>query len=350
MNDALKRSKNVNWTGRPLIIAEMSGNHNHSLDRALKIVEKAASAGADAIKLQTYTADTLTLDVDKPDFKIDDSESLWRGNTLYNLYKKAYTPWEWHKPIFEKARELGLIAFSTPFDETAIDFLEELDVPMYKIASFENNDLPLIRKAASTKKPLIISTGMASIAELDETVRTAREAGCTDLTLLKCTSTYPAAAEDTNLLTIPHLQKLFDCRVGLSDHTPGIGVAVASVALGATVIEKHMTLNRKDGGVDSEFSMEPQEFSMLVQEAERAWRSLGRIAYGPTEAEKASMKFRRSIYASENIHAGDRLTAENIRIVRPGFGLEPKYFEMVLGKQVTKDIEKGTPLSFEWIR
>ncbi|RQD79734.1 MAG: pseudaminic acid synthase, partial [Methanocalculus sp. MSAO_Arc1] len=285
----------------PFIIAEMSGNHNHSLDRALAIVEAAAKAGAHAIKLQTYTADTMTLDIAEGEFFISDEKSLWKGQSLYNLYKQAYTPWEWHEPIMKRAEELGLICFSTPFDETAVDFLETLNVPAYKIASFENNHLPLIRKVAATGKPLIISTGMATIAELDEAVRTARDAGCQDIILLKCTSNYPATPENSNILTIPHMRELFNCEVGLSDHTLGIGAAVAAVAHGATVIEKHFTLSRADGGVDSAFSMEPSELRMLVEETERAWQSLGGVVYGSMEAEKRSLMFRRSLYVAEDM-------------------------------------------------
>ncbi len=333
----------------PFIIAEMSGNHNQSLERALEIVEAAAKAGAHALKIQTYTADTMTLNLDNPDFKIEDQDSLWKGNTLYQLYQQAYTPWEWHKPIFERAKELGMIPFSTPFDETAVDFLEELDVPMYKIASFENNDIPLVKKVASTGKPMIISTGMATVAELDETVRVAREAGCKDLVLLKCTSTYPASPENTNILTIPHMKDLFNCQVGLSDHTMGVGVAVASVALGATVIEKHFTLSRADGGVDSAFSLEPKELEALVIETERAWQSLGEVKYGPTEKEKASMKFRRSIYVAKDIKAGEKFNKENIKVIRPGYGLAPKYFDEVIGLTAKQDLQAGTPLSFNLI-
>ena len=297
----------------PFIIAEMSGNHNQSLDRALEIVEAAANAGVSALKLQTYTSDTMTLDIDEREFHIGDSESLWAGTSLYKLYGEAYTPWEWHKPIFDRARELGIVPFSTPFDDTAVDFLEELKVPCYKIASFENTDLPLIRRVAATGKPLIISTGMATVAELDETVRAAREAGCKDLVLLKCTSTYPATAENTNILTIPHLRELFSCEVGLSDHTMGVGVSVASIALGATVIEKHFTLRRADGGVDSAFSMEPEEMAQLVVEGQRAWEALGKVSYGPTEAEKKSLQYRRSLYIVKDVRAGEKLTRENTR-------------------------------------
>ena len=330
----------------PFIIAEMSGNHNQSLERALEIVEAAAKTGAHALKIQTYTPDTMTLDLDEREFHISDSKSLWAGTSLYKLYGEAYTPWEWHQPIFDRARELGIIAFSTPFDDTAVDFLETLDVPCYKIASFENTDLPLVRRVAATGKPLIISTGMATVAELDETVRTAREAGCQDLVLLKCTSTYPASAENTNILTIPHMRELFGCEVGLSDHTMGVGVSVASVALGATVIEKHFTLNRADGGVDSTFSMEPDEMAQLVLETERAWQALGHVGYGPTDAEKKSIQFRRSLYVVQDMKAGDVLTRENLRAIRPGLGLPPKYFEQVLGKAVKQDIQRGTAL--EW--
>lgn len=337
-------------TTKPFIIAEMSGNHNQSLERALEIVEAAAKSGAHAIKMQTYTADTLTLNVETKDFMIQDNESLWKGKSLYELYNEAYTPWEWHKPIFDRAKELGLIAFSTPFDETAVDFLEELDAPLYKIASFENNHLPLIKKVASTGKPMIVSTGMATLAELDELVRTVKEAGCKDLVLLKCTSTYPASPENTNILTIPHMKQLFDdVQVGLSDHTMGIGVAVASVALGATVIEKHFTLSRADGGVDSAFSLEPDEMKALVEETERAWLALGKVTYGITDKEKASLKFRRSIYASRDIKAGEPFTKDNIRIVRPGYGIEPKYYEQILGNISKKNISKGTAITWEQI-
>ena len=330
----------------PFVIAEMSGNHNRSLERALEIVEAAAKTGAHALKIQTYTPDTMTLDLDEREFHIGDPNSLWAGNSLYKLYGEAYTPWGWHKPIFDRARELGIIAFSTPFDDTAVDFLESLDVPCYKIASFENTDLPLIRRVAATGKPLIISTGMASIAELDDTVCVAREAGCKDLILLKCTSTYPATAENTNILTISHLRELFGCEVGLSDHTMGIGVSVASVALGATVIEKHFTLNRADGGVDSSFSMEPVEMTQLVVETERAWQSLGKVSYGATAAEQKSIQFRRSLYIVNDLKAGDVLTAKNVRAIRPGLGLPTKYLEQVLGKQVKHDVKRGTGLSW----
>ena len=333
----------------PFIIAEMSGNHNQSLERALEIVDAVAKAGAHALKIQTYTPDTMTLDLDEREFHISDSNSLWVGTSLYKLYSEASTPWEWHKPIFERARELGIIPFSTPFDNTAVDFLENLDVPCYKIASFENTDLPLIRRVAATGKPVIISTGMATVAELDETVCAAREAGCKDLILLKCTSTYPANASNTNILTIPHLRQLFGCEVGLSDHTMGVGVAIASVALGATVIEKHSTLDRKDGGVDSTFSVEPAEMTQLVIETDRAWRALGQISYGPTKVEKNSLQFRRSLYLVKDIKAGEVLTSDNVRAIRPGLGLPTKYLEIVLGKKVNKNLQRGTALDWDLI-
>lgn len=333
----------------PFIIAEMSGNHNQSLERALEIVEAAARAGAHALKLQTYTADTMTLDISEGGFFISDEQSLWQGSSLHDLYKLAYTPWEWHSPIMQRARELGMVCFSSPFDESAVDFLEGLEVPAYKIASFENVHLPLIRKVAATGKPMIISTGMATLAEIDEAVRAAREAGCCDLILLKCTSTYPATPENSNVLTIPHLRALFDCEVGLSDHTMGAGVSVAAVAHGATVIEKHFTLNRADGGVDSSFSLEPDEFCVLVEEAERAWQSLGRVSYGPTKGEKKSLKFRRSIYIAQDIKAGEVLTQENLRCVRPGMGLAPKYYDMLLGRRINRDVGKGTPMDWSMI-
>jgi len=342
-------NKKIGRDHSPFIIAEMSANHNQSLKRALAIVDAAAGAGVHAVKLQTFKADTITIDSEREEFFISDSKSLWKGNSLYKLYQQAYTPWEWHKPIFDRCRELGLLAFSTPFDETAVDFLEKLDVPAYKIASFENNHLPLIRKAASTKKPLIISTGMATIAELDEAVRTARGAGCKDIILLKCTSTYPAIPDDTNLLTIPHLRQLFDVEVGLSDHTVGIGVAVAGIALGATVVEKHFTLLRADGGVDSAFSMEPHEMKLLVEDTLRAWQALGKVCYGAVEKERASARFRRSIYVVEDIMKGEEFTNKNIRVIRPAAGLSPKYYDILIGKKASCDIKSGTPMNWEFV-
>lgn len=342
--------RRIGRSAPPFVIAEMSGNHNQSLERALEIVDAAARSGAHGLKIQTYTPDTMTLDLKEGEFYIDDPKSLWNGNSLYDLYKQAYTPWEWHKPIFDRARALGMVPFSTPFDSTAVDFLEDLDVACYKIASFENTDIDLVRKVASTGKPMIISTGMASIAELDETVCAARAAGCKDLVLLKCTSTYPATPENTNILTIPHMRELFGCEVGLSDHTMGIGVSVASVALGATVIEKHFTLSRADGGVDATFSMEPAEMQALVVESERAWHALGETSYGPTAAEKKSLVFRRSLYVVNDLRAGETFTRNNVRAIRPGFGLPTKYIEVFLGKQAGRDIRKGTALQWDLLK
>lgn len=347
MREVTIQNRKIGLGQPPFIIAEMSGNHNQSLDRALEIVEEAAKSGVHALKLQTYTPDTLTLDVETPEFVIKSKGNLWEGKKLYDLYKEAYTPWEWHKPIFDKCKELGLIAFSSPFDETAVDFLEELDVPCYKIASFENVHLPLIKKVASTGKPIIISTGMATLAEIDEAVRTAKNNGCKDLILLKCTSTYPALPSDSNILTIPHMKKLFNCHVGLSDHTLGLGVAIASVALGATVIEKHFTLSRADGGVDSAFSLEPLEMKQLVDETTRAFDSIGEVCYGPTEKEIESRKRRRSLYISEDMRAGESITHENVKVIRPGLGLSPKYLSLLIGKKVNKDIKKGTAVNWD---
>lgn len=331
----------------PFVIAEMSGNHNQSLSRALEIVEAAAKAGAHALKLQTYTADTMTLDINEGEFFISDEKSLWKGNSLHHLYQIAHTPWEWHEPIMRRANELGMSCFSSPFDATAVDFLEGLNVPAYKVASFENIDLPLIRKVAGTGKPIIISTGMATAAEIDDAVRAARDAGCRDLILLKCTSTYPATPENSNVSTIPHLRAAFGCEVGLSDHTMGVGVSVAAVALGATVIEKHFTLSRAEGGVDSSFSLEPDELRSLVVETERAWQSLGQVRYGPIDAEKKSLMFRRSIYITQNLKAGDVLTTDNLRCIRPGLGLPPKFYEALLGRRISKDAKKGTPMAWD---
>jgi N-acetylneuraminate synthase len=341
------RDKKIGVGEPPFIIAEMSGNHNQSLERALEIVEAVAKSGAQALKIQTYTADTMTIDLDEREFHISEEESLWAGSSLYKLYGQAYTPWDWHQPIFEKAKDLGLIAFSTPFDETSVDFLEKLNVPCYKIASFENTDLPLIRRVAATGKPIIISTGLATIAELEDAVNAARSVGCKDLILLKCTSSYPAKSSDANISTIPHMRDLFGCEVGLSDHTLGIGVAVASVALGATVIEKHFTLSRDDGGVDSAFSMEPEEMSQLVVETERAWNAIGKVNYGITESENKSRAFKRSLYIVNDMNSGDILTSANVKAIRPGLGLPIKYLGIILGRKLKKNVLKGTPLSWE---
>jgi pseudaminic acid synthase len=333
----------------PFIVAEMSGNHNQSLERALAIVDAAADAGAHAIKLQTYTADTMTLDLAEREFRVSIPESPWDGASLHQLYRNAHTPWDWHRPIFDRARGRGLIAFSTPFDASAVDLLEQLEVPCYKIASLENTDLPLIRRVAATGKPLLISTGMATAAEIEETVRAARDAGCRDLILLKCSPSYPAAPDDANLRTITEMAGRFGCEVGLSDHTLGIGVAVASVALGATVIEKHLTLRRADGGVDSTFSMEPAEMAALVSETDRAWRALGEPHYGPTAAEQETVRYRRSLYIVRDVKAGELLTAENVRSIRPGLGLAPKHLDEVLGRRAVVDIARGTPLAWDVI-
>lgn len=345
MNDEIKIGSRLVGPGHaPFLIAEMSGNHNQSLERAFAIVDAAAKAGAHAVKLQTYTPDTMTLKSNASGFVISDQESLWKNRSLYDLYKDAYTPWEWHEPIMKRCQELGMLCFSTPFDDTAVDFLESLNVPCYKIASFENTCIPLIKKVARLKKPMIVSTGMASLGELDETVRTIHAMGCKDLILLKCTSSYPASPENTNLLTIPHMRKLFAVQVGLSDHTMGCGAAVASVAFGATVIEKHFTLSRADGGVDSAFSLEPAEFKTLAVESERAWQALGQIVYGARGKEEKSKAFRRSIYVAENIKAGEMFTEKNLRCVRPGFGLETKFYEGLIGKKAARDLTVGTPM------
>jgi pseudaminic acid synthase len=330
----------------PFIVAEMSGNHNQSLERAKAIIDAAAAAGAHGLKLQTYTADTMTIDRSDGDFVISDPQSLWKGRTLHSLYQEAHTPWEWHAPLFEHARRLGLIPFSTPFDETAVDFLETLGAPCYKIASFENTDVPLIRRVAKTGKPMIISTGMATAAEIDEAVRTARSAGCENLILLKCTSTYPSSPLNSNINTIPNMRETFRCQVGLSDHSMGTGVAVGAVALGATVVEKHFTLRRADGGVDSTFSLEPDELKALVIETERAWQALGQVQYGPVEAEKKSMIFRRSLYITEDLEPGTVLTPENLRAIRPGYGLAPRHLEAILGLRVGQSVKRGTAMSW----
>jgi N-acetylneuraminate synthase len=348
MNDSIYiGSRSVGAQTQPFMIAEMSGNHNQSIEKALQIVEAAAKSGADALKIQTYTPDTMTLDISENEFCIKDEKSLWKGESLYSLYAKAYTPWEWHEAIFKRARQLGMIPFSTPFDSSAVDFLESLSSECYKIASFENTDLPLIRKVAKTGKPIIMSTGMATLSELGESVSVAREAGCKDLILLKCTSTYPAEASNTNIKTISHMRELFGCQIGLSDHTMGVGVAVASVALGATVIEKHFTMDRSEGGVDSSFSLEPEEFAQLVVEANRAWESLGCVRYGPTESELGSLQFRRSLYIVKDLVKGEILSADNVRAIRPGLGLPTKYLNVFIGRRVMKSVKKGTPVSWD---
>lgn len=333
----------------PFIIAEMSGNHNGSLERALEIVKAAAESGVHAIKLQTYTADTMTIDIKENEFLINDETSLWNGRTLYDLYTQASTPWEWHEPIFNLARDLGLIAFSTPFDSTAVDFLEGLDVPCYKIASFENTDHELIRRVAETGKPLIISTGMATIRELAESVEVARKSGVTKLVLLKCTSSYPAQPRDSNLATIPHMRALFDAHIGLSDHTLGIGVSVAAAALGACVIEKHITLDRNDGAVDSAFSMEPFEMQMLRNASVEAVASIGKVSYGFTSSENLSQTHRRSLYVVKDIESGEIISTQNVRAIRPGLGLPVADFPRILGRKARESIKRGTPLSWDLI-
>ncbi|MFN3708965.1 MAG: pseudaminic acid synthase [Alishewanella aestuarii] len=333
----------------PFIIAELSGNHDQSLEKALAMVDAAAACGADAIKIQTYTADSMTLDINSGDFVIQDAGNLWQGQSLYQLYQKAMTPWDWHQAIFDRAATHGMLAFSTPFDQAAVDFLESLQVPCYKIASFENSDHGLLAAVAKTGKPVIMSTGMATQSELAESVKVLRQHGCAELILLKCTSHYPADPVDANLATIPHLAALFGCQVGLSDHTAGIGVAVASLVLGATVIEKHFVLDRSEGGVDAEFSLEPAEFSALVTECKRAAVALGKVTYGGTEKEQASRKYRRSLYIAQDMNAGEVFTVDNLRSVRPGFGLEPKYLPMLLGKPIKTAANKGTPMSWDFI-
>jgi pseudaminic acid synthase len=334
---------------RPFVIAEMSGNHNQSLDRAFAIVDAIADAGAHALKLQTYTPDTITFNGASEEFFIRDNQSLWQDKNLYKLYQEAYTPWEWHKPIFDRAKERGIIAFSSPFDTTAVDFLESLDVPLYKIASFENTDHILLRRVAQTGKPVIMSIGVASVADLEESVKVLRANGCRDLVLLKCTSTYPATPESTNLRTIPHLRELFDVPVGLSDHTMGIGAAVAAVALGAVVIEKHVTLRRADGGVDSAFSLEPHELQNLVIETERAHLAMGRVNYTLSAKEQKSLQFKRSLYVVQDVKAGDVFTSENIRSIRPANGLHTRYYDDILGKTASEDITAGTALRWQLV-
>lgn len=344
MKDIQIGNRKIGWGHRPFIIAEMSGNHNQSLERALSIVRAAAEAGADAIKLQTYTADTMTI---KGAFTIEDENSLWDGKELHDLYKEAYTPWEWHAEIFKEAERLGMIPFSSPFDASSVDFLESLDVKLYKIASFENTDIPLIKKVAQTGKPVIMSTGAATLAEIDEAVQTLKSNGCEQFVLLKCTSTYPSSPENTNLNTIPVLKDTFDCTVGLSDHTMGVGAAIASISLGSRVIEKHFTLRRADGGVDSAFSLEPEELKTLCVEAERAFLSLGSVQLGIQESEKESRNFKRSIYVSQDIAEGEAFTEENLKVIRPGFGIEPKHLELILGRKSSKGLKKGSALKWE---
>ncbi|MGF1730514.1 pseudaminic acid synthase [Photobacterium kasasachensis] len=332
---------------KPYIIAELSANHNGSIDRALETIEMAKAAGADAIKLQTYTPDTMTIDCDKPDFQV--KGGLWDGYKLYDLYEWAHTPFEWHKAMFEKARELGITVFSTPFDESAVELLEELDAPAYKIASFELTDLPLIKRVAQTGKPMIMSTGMANYQEIKEAVETARDNGCNELVVLHCISGYPSPVDQANLATIPNIAQEFDCIVGLSDHTLGTVVSVASIAMGASLIEKHVTLSREEKGPDSEFSLEPQELKQLCDDTESAWKAIGTAGYERKPVEEASMKFRRSVYFVKDIKAGDVITNDDIRRVRPGYGLAPKYYDDLIGKRAKVDIDFGTATSWDLI-
>ena len=329
----------------PYIIAEMSANHDGKLENALRIIEEAKRAGADAVKLQTYRADTITLDGDGPEFFID--EGKWAGQTLYALYEDAHTPWEWHKPLFEHAKKVGITIFSSPFDPTAIDLLEDLNAPAYKIASFEAVDLPLIRYAAATKKPLIISTGMADTEEIAEAVDAARQAGCEELALLRCVSGYPAPPEDYNLRTIPDMLARFGVPVGLSDHTLSNATALAAVALGACIIEKHFTLDRDAGGPDDSFSMLPDELAALCRDARNAWNALGVVDYGRKSSERANAKFRRSLYFVRAMAKGERLGPADIRSVRPGYGLPPKHYESLMGRRLLRDVAKNTPVRFE---
>lgn len=334
---------------RPFMIAEMSGNHNGDLERALAIVDAAATSGAQAIKLQTYRADTITIDADGPQFRIRDEHGLWGGRKLYDLYEQAHTPWEWHEPLFERARERGLVPFSSPFDPTAVDLLESLDAAAYKIASAELVDLPLIRLVASTGKPMVMSTGMATLGEIDAAIRAARAGGCRELVLLACTASYPADPTDANLHTIPALAEAFGVPVGLSDHTPGIGVAVAAVALGACAVEKHVTLRRGDGGVDSDFSLEPSELAALCRETDAARRALGPARFGPRPSEQDTLALRRSLYVVADVRVGDAVTVENVRSIRPAGGLPTDLMATVLGRRFTRDASRGTPLTWDLV-
>lgn len=340
-------NREIGSSNEPYVIAEMSGNHNQSLDRALEIVDAAANAGAHAVKLQTYKPETMTLKSDKAEFFVSDPNSPWVGQNVFELYKLAQTPWEWHEEIIKRAKNRGMACFSSPFDETAVEFLESLDVPAFKIASLECTDLPLIKRVAQTKKPIIISTGSATLSEIEEAVETARDSGCKDIAILKCTTTYPASPENSNLRTIAHMKDTFGCQVGLSDHTMGCGTSVAAVAVGATIIEKHFTLRRADGGVDSQFSLEPREFASLVVEVKRAWQSLGKIRYGPSKAEINARNRRRSLYIADDLQVGDLLTSKNVRRIRPGNGIDCKYYELLIGRRVKCDVKRGSPLSWD---
>ena len=339
--------RKVGAAHEPFVICELSGNHNGSLDRALAMIEAAAATGCDAIKIQTYTADTITMDVDRPEFRIQGG--LWDGRSLYDLYQEAQTPYEWHPALFQRARELGVILFSSPFDESAVDLLDELGAPAFKIASFEAVDLPLIRRAASKGKPLIISTGMANLAEIAQAQAAALEAGAAGVVLLHCVSSYPAALEDANVRTVADMAGRFGCPVGLSDHTPGAGASIAAVALGASVIEKHFTIARADGGPDAAFSLEPDEFRGLVADCKAAWRALGRAHYDLLGSERGNLAFRRSLYVAADVKAGEPLTRANVRSIRPGLGLAPAELDRVLGRPAARDLKRGEPLAWEMI-
>jgi pseudaminic acid synthase len=343
MNSISIGQRRIGPTEPTFIIAELSANHNHDIERAKEIVRIAADCGADAIKLQTYTADTLTIDSNAAPFQV--SGTIWEGKTLHQLFAEAHLPWEWHKELMDLAKQLGLVAFSTPFDFTAVDFLESLDVPCYKVASSELVDIPLIKRIAQTGKPVIMSTGMGTLSEIDEAVKTLRENGCKEMVLLKCTAAYPAPYEEANLVTIPHMAGLFDCVIGLSDHTMGSPVPVAAVALGARVVEKHLTIARADGGPDSAFSMEPDEFKAMVRDVRAAEAALGRIVYEPTAKEMRSRDFRRSLFVVADVKAGEPFTPENVRSIRPAAGMHTRNYERVLGSRAATDIAKGTPLT-----
>ncbi|MBI3299569.1 MAG: pseudaminic acid synthase [Elusimicrobia bacterium] len=349
MNDIKIGNRRIGEGHPPFIVAEMSGNHNQSLAKALALVDAAAVAGAHALKLQTFTADTMTIQSDAPPFRVDAENPLWDGENLYRLYQKAQTPWAWHMPIFQRAKKRGLVCFSSPFDSTAVDFLESLAAPCYKVASFENEDWPLLKRVAATRKPVIVSTGMTTKPILKDIVRALRTAGCKDIILLKCTSSYPAEPADSNLLTIPDMARVFKCHVGLSDHTMGIGASVAAVALGCRLIEKHFTLDRADGGVDSAFSLDPAELKMLVSGAKTAFEALGRVSYGISPGERHNVRYKRSIYVVADIEAGDVISQNNVRVIRPGQGLKPRYFDSVLGRRARKAVKRGTPLAWPMI-
>lgn len=346
MNQITIKNRTIGSNAPCFIVAELSANHNQDISRAKEIIKAAKDSGADAIKLQTYTPDTMTIDCNEEWFQIP-SNSIWSGKTLFELYGEAYTPWEWHQELFRYAESLDLICFSTPFDKSSVDFLETLNMPIYKVASFEVIDLPLLKIIGKTGKPVIMSTGMASLNEITEAVKTLRDAGAGPLTLLKCTSAYPASPHAMNLKTIPHLRDAFQVHAGLSDHTLGSAVAVTAVALGATIIEKHFTLRRSDGGPDSTFSMEPAEFADMVRDIRFAEQALGKVSYEPTDEEQKNIGFRRSLFIVKDMKKGETFSVQNIRTIRPGHGLAPRYLDIVLGKKIVKDIKRGTPLSWD---